>query len=445
MLKYLFSLAGIVFGLSAIGQINIEERVKNKVNQRIERKVDEGIDKTLDNTENEAKKAAKGGKKDKNKQGSSEAAEENGGNENNGNSSSSSGSSNQKASLKTYSKFDFIPGENIIASDDFSNVEIGDYPIDWNTNSGGEIVNVDGEEGKWFQLSRTGVYMPEYITELPENFTLEYDLICNEEFSYYSTPFATWFSALENPSSDFVNHGRFDSHPHSVRVELHPRGTGSDGGTVYYVNYDSEGKELIKNDVRTSQFNALNGNTKVHVSIWRQKTRLRVYVNQDKVLDLPRAFNPGTKYNRVVFARWESSDNDLYLLSNLRLAVGAPDTRSKLITEGKLVTRGILFDVASDKIKPESSGTLKDIAKVLTENPDVKVKIIGHTDSDGDDAKNLDLSKRRAASVKDALVKEFGIDAKRLETDGKGESEPVDKNDTPVGKANNRRVEFIKL
>jgi outer membrane protein OmpA-like peptidoglycan-associated protein len=75
----------------------------------------------------------------------------------------------------------------------------------------------------------------------------------------------------------------------------------------------------------------------------------------------------------------------------------------------------------------------------------LKVKIVGHTDADGSDATNLELSKKRAASVKESLTKEFGIDASRMETDGKGESEPIDKNDTPAGKANNRRVEFIKI
>jgi len=119
--------------------------------------------------------------------------------------------------------------------------------------------------------------------------------------------------------------------------------------------------------------------------------------------------------------------------------------RSKLLTEGKLVTHGILFDVNSDKIKPESYGTLKEISNVLKENPDVRVKIVGHTDSDGSDAANLDLSKKRAASVKNSLSKNFGIDASRMETDGKGESEPIADNKTPEGKANNRRVEFIKL
>lgn len=58
---------------------------------------------------------------------------------------------------------------------------------------------------------------------------------------------------------------------------------------------------------------------------------------------------------------------------------------------------------------------------------------------------NLELSKKRSISVKTALVKEFGIDEKRMETDGKGQTEPIDTNSTPEGKANNRRVEFIKL
>ena len=126
------------------------------------------------------------------------------------------------------------------------------------------------------------------------------------------------------------------------------------------------------------------------------------------------------------------------------MATGAPDTRNKIITEGKWVTRGILFDVNSDRIKAESYGSLKEIAGVLTENADLKVQIVGHTDADGDDTANLDLSKRRAASVKTALATEFKIDAARMDTDGKGESQPVDKNDNPAGKANNRRVEFIK-
>ena len=119
--------------------------------------------------------------------------------------------------------------------------------------------------------------------------------------------------------------------------------------------------------------------------------------------------------------------------------------RSKLLTEGKLISYGIYFDSGKDVVKPESYGSLNEIANVLKENPSLKIKIIGHTDSDGDDAMNLDLSKRRAVNVKLALVKDFGIDAGRIETDGMGETQPIATNNSAENKAMNRRVEFIKL
>jgi outer membrane protein OmpA-like peptidoglycan-associated protein len=103
-----------------------------------------------------------------------------------------------------------------------------------------------------------------------------------------------------------------------------------------------------------------------------------------------------------------------------------------------------LFDVNAATIKPESAGVLKEVAGVLSQYKDIKVMIIGHTDSDGSDAANLTLSQKRAAAVKDALVTDYSIDASRIETDGKGESAPVADNKTKEGKAANRRVEFVK-
>jgi outer membrane protein OmpA-like peptidoglycan-associated protein len=132
-------------------------------------------------------------------------------------------------------------------------------------------------------------------------------------------------------------------------------------------------------------------------------------------------------------------------LSNIRLATGVPDTRNKLLKEGRFVTQGILFNSGSDRIKPESYGILKEIASVLDESPSIHVKIIGHTDSDGDEKSNLLLSQRRAAAVKAALVNSMGIKPERLETDGRGQSKPIADNKTKEGKAQNRRVEFIKL
>ena len=103
-----------------------------------------------------------------------------------------------------------------------------------------------------------------------------------------------------------------------------------------------------------------------------------------------------------------------------------------------------MFNVNSDQIKTESYGVLKEIAGILKDNPNVNVEIVGHTDSDGDEAKNLELSKKRAEAVKNALSKDFAIDKSRMKTDGKGEIEPLEPNTSAINKANNRRVEFLK-
>jgi outer membrane protein OmpA-like peptidoglycan-associated protein len=182
-----------------------------------------------------------------------------------------------------------------------------------------------------------------------------------------------------------------------------------------------------------------------HISIWRQKERIRLYANQEKIWDIPKGISKDAKFNAIVIYVLHADATVPIYFGNFRLAIGAPDTRNKFVTQNKWVTHGILFDVNSATIKPESYGTIKEMANVLKEYADLKVKIIGHTDADGKDPDNLDLSKRRAASVKESLAKEFGIDESRMETDGKGEGEPIDKNDNPAGKANNRRVEFIKL
>ena len=352
----------------------------------------------------------------------------------------------EKKSLTTYSKYDFVTGDKILVYEDFSQDAIGDFPGKWNTNSSGEIVKVDGEQGKWLKVNKNGKFIPEFINNLPENFTLEFDLICNENFSYYSEPLSLML--LSGGFSNEVFEYKFigGSKRHGVEIKLHPQNASSTGGRVSIETFDN-GETVISNKLETPQFNSENGKTKVRVSIWRQKQRIRVYLNEEKVYDLPRAFVAGKDYN---FAMFELNgdmyhENDQYLFGNIKLSIGAPDTRNKLITEGKFVTTGILFDVNSDKIKPESYGVLKEIANVLKENESVKIKIVGHTDSDGDDKANMELSKKRAAAVKALLAKEFGISENRIETDSMGESQPLTNNSTAEDKANNRRVEFIKM
>jgi outer membrane protein OmpA-like peptidoglycan-associated protein len=105
---------------------------------------------------------------------------------------------------------------------------------------------------------------------------------------------------------------------------------------------------------------------------------------------------------------------------------------------------GIYFDFASDRLKPESTPVLEEIAGVLKDNPEWTLTVSGHTDNVGGDPYNLDLSKRRAAAVKQALVTQYHVAPERLLTDGFGASRPVDTNDTLAGRARNRRVELTR-
>lgn len=336
-------------------------------------------------------------------------------------------------SIQTYSKYDFVPGDKILVFEDFSKDAIGDFPENWNTNSTGETVTVSGQPGNWLMLNKKGIFKPEDINNLPDNFTLEFDLIYSGD-----NPSLQLFLVSGGDDKGKLT---FDIGKRSgVDIGIQPI-LRDKGGIVHIYSYN-EGENTIDNQIQFQN----NGEAKIKVSVWRQKQRMRVYINQEKVFDLPRAFTAGKDYNTVMFDLWSDSENpNKYLIGNIKLAVGEPDTRNKLINEGKFSTTGILFDVNSAIIKPESYGTLKDIAGILQDNANVHVKIIGHTDSDGDAAMNLGLSKKRADAVKSFLESEFKIDASRMETDGKGASDPVADNKSSAGKAQNRRVEFIKL
>lgn len=383
-------------------------------------------------------------KKNKKKKGKSNQATDTSINNANGNVATNTSAkntyekNNSSASIETYSKYDFVPGEKVLLYEDFSQDAIGDYPENWNTNSSGETVTVSGQTGHWLMLSKKGSFLQEDIKALPDNFTYQFDYISSFGAPFEMRPTLSLYLLASEKGTTVMNNGIGQSS--GVDLEF-DRSTRDKGGRVMIRCYDG-GNKTIDNQVTFSN----NGEEEIKVSIWRQKQRMRVYINQDKVLDLPRAFPAGKNYNTVLYNIWEDMNpNDKLVIGNIKLAVGDPDTRNKLITEGKFSTTGILFDVNSANVKPESYGTLKDIAGVLQDNSTVHVKIIGHTDADGDASANLALSKKRAEAVKSALVNEFKIDASRLETDGKGESDPVGDNKTAEGKAQNRRVEFVKM
>ena len=339
--------------------------------------------------------------------------------------------------IKAYSKYDFVPGERIIVFEDFAQDAVGDFPDKWNTNASGEVVTIDGNPGHWLMMHRAGVFMPDFIDSLPDNFTFEFDLIAIHGNKAGGWPsFHTALVQLDNRDKPQTWQTASNNFYFSVYAGNSTEGSIS---SARRKNGDTEASEQIF----TKQF--ADKSKPVHISMWRQKERLRVYFNEEKLLDLPKALASDAKFNSILYFVPSVDEDNRYCVNNLRLAVGVPDTRKKILEQNKWVTHGILFDVNSATIKPESYGTLKEMANVLKEYSDLKVKIVGHTDADGTDAANLELSKKRAASVKAALAKEFGIDENRMETDGKGEGEPIDKNDNATGKANNRRVEFIKI
>ena len=334
----------------------------------------------------------------------------------------------QESSIVT-SKYDFIPGEKVIFFDDFIAESIGDFPIQWNTNGSGEVVTTTVSDGRWFLITNAkGITTLDSPIELPENYTIEFDVIPHKDAKNNSTNFNFYLLSTSKPKDLLYGLAR-----------------PGDAGVKFSFEYNNYCKAYYNDKGKTPDISGkedepkLKAENKYRISIWVQKQRIRLYIGEEKLFDLPKAISKDFKYNMIRFS------DGTPMISNVRIATGLPDMRSKLLTEGKLISYGIYFDVNKDVVKPESYPSIKEIAVILKDNPTVKIKIVGHTDSDGDDKSNLDLSKRRSASVKNVLVKDFGIDAASIETDGKGEGEPVAKNDSAVNKALNRRVEFIKL
>jgi outer membrane protein OmpA-like peptidoglycan-associated protein len=142
---------------------------------------------------------------------------------------------------------------------------------------------------------------------------------------------------------------------------------------------------------------------------------------------------------------WENQAGNPMLIKSFRFAEGGKTMREQLDETGRIITHGILFDSGSDRIKGESYKTLANIGQLLADDADLRLSIEGHTDSDGAEDYNLDLSNRRAQAVRTYLIDTYGIDANRLEAKGWGETEPIDTNASPEGKANNRRVELVKI
>jgi len=140
------------------GQSQLLKKITDRAKNNADSKVNNAVNKTVDDAMN--------GKKDEKK--NAEAKDT---------ATAPIVGNSQPVSFKTYSKYDFVPGEKVIGFEDFSTGNIGDFPAGWNTNASGEIVSIEGKPGRWLWLTKPGVFVPEFAQEYPDDFTLEFDLM----------------------------------------------------------------------------------------------------------------------------------------------------------------------------------------------------------------------------------------------------------------------------
>ncbi len=317
--------------------------------------------------------------------------------------------------MSLYTRYDFVPGNKVIFYDDLSSDEVGEFPYRWNLINGVyEIAEYGGE--KWILATDDGKISPKLPAgPLPKQYTVEmeyYDQGPEMSGNYY---YVMWTDENDKEIGTF--------------------GVYSNDDTWLTIN----GNQLSDKQMRNKPKKGVHT-----MRIMVSDRSIKAYVDEERVANVPKTenFNP---YGFILRHRPKQDLNNPTVFRNFRLAEGGKPMRQQLDETGKIVTHGILFDVNSHKIKGESYKTLKEIGELLQEDPSLRLSIEGHTDSDGADDYNMDLSKRRAESVRTYLINEYGISADRLEAKGWGESKPIDTNDTSEGKANNRRVELVKI
>ncbi|AZQ60427.1 OmpA family protein [Maribacter sp. MJ134] len=335
--------------------------------------------------------------------------------------------------LKVYSKFDFVPGDKILFSDDFSNDFVGDFPSKWNTNGSGEIVSFDDDSGNWFELKGgRKTYQIANINELPENYTIEFDVETMGIDKKTSSAAKLVVIIDENDKFGYGKNTVYAYLPLCQYIERDIRIWNNVNGSNIIDNY-------VGADIREDII------SRPHISIAVNKERYRLYINETKHIDIPKLIAPNAPLNSLKFQLVGINEGkDRVFINNVKIAEGGIDLRRTLMKDGKVSTNGILFDSGSANIQPQSMGIIRQIYQVLQKDNKLNLNIVGHTDADGNQDANLKLSKNRAEAVKNALVSIYSIEESRLSTEGKGASEPMGDNSTIEGKAQNRRVEFIK-
>ena len=380
------------------------KKIKQKAQERIDKKTDEAAEAAVNAADPTAAQ----------KQGDANAASVAGGD-------SAAPGGGAPGTRKVWANFDFIPGQRTLYFSDFTDEEVGNFPRRLGFKSGSmEVVELDGQRAlKASTQSGFVVPLPEVM---PQRFTIEIDVI-NRNSQGVAAPTIKIYGGIA-PQTD-VDRER-------TRLTF-----GHDG---WEVNGGGTEATAEFTDAETA---AYLGQT-VSVRVLGDGPYLKLYADGRRLANVP---NADFMRGRGIFVSMEARDgeaNAVYI-TRIRVAESEKSVYDALAATGRWATQGIHFDIGKSVVRPESAPTLKAIAAALTQHPDLRIRIEGHTDNVGGADANRLLSDARAAAVKGALVKDHGIDGTRLETAGLGDTKPVADNATAEGRSSNRRVEVAKL
>jgi outer membrane protein OmpA-like peptidoglycan-associated protein len=413
-----FSIAFLLLFCSTISNAQLIDKLKKKAGKAAERTIEKRIEKETEKKTDEALDEVFDGKSDKKEKESS-------------NNKTNKDIPSDSSGNEIVTGSSFFPDGQVLFYDNFKQDNYGDFPVNWNTNSGGEIIKVNGE--KAFKLNPNGIYTTK-VSKLPENYALEFDLI-TENLDYKGLSGSQFGIVFSNESS-----------------LSKPKNGGKFGFSLWkgsnvcnQINVQNWGKTngKIDNNIPFKMQEKLN--TITHFTVVVNTTRLRVFIDNEKAIDLPSLLsNNFGNYIQFYLKGTDPKEQHIVAIANVKITEEGEDIRSMLLKGGFSTTK-ILFDSGSDILKKESYEFLDQMAKVLQEDTSIRLNIIGHTDSDGDAVKNMTLSKSRAAAVMNYFIDSNKLDKSRFIYQGRGENEPVADNTTNEGKAQNRRVEFQTL
>ncbi|MBK7105112.1 MAG: OmpA family protein [Ignavibacteriae bacterium] len=428
---FLLPILLLIFSSQIFAQIDLnkvlkktKKKAEKKIEKRIEDNIDKSVDKTLDGVEDGIEETVEADE-------TSEESDDEMPEENKSANKNVKGTKPHQVENKTpqlnWAKYDFIPGTEIIFEDNQEGEQNGEFPSKWDLVKGTyDNANVDGENVIMCRKTNANggggiVPLIKNSSEdyLPDEFTVEFDAYFPDQHFSYRVFFA-----------DYKNQKKIFRNPEYNSAEQNIR---------FYQNA-ADGKNIEKNFLPGTNY-VTNIATWRHIAISFNKRALKVYLDDTRILNIPNVdFNP----TGIGLSSHNPDGKSAGYLKNIRIAKGAVPLYDKFLTDGKFVTTGIKFDVNKSTLKPESIGTINYVVKMMQDHPELKFSVEGHTDSDGNDDSNLKLSEERAKSVVAKMI-ELGISSDRLTSKGLGESKPLTSNDTSEGKAQNRRVEFVKM